>query len=100
LPYPMEKRAGTPMPRAASGHTGAGVAGNILSLLGVGVAVTPVIIAAVLTQSAPAAIRLPVLVLGAALYGLALAWAGVQGAASLAEQKLPELSQIAIQSNL
>jgi ABC-2 type transport system permease protein len=100
LPYPMEKRAGTPMPRAASGHTGAGVAGNLLSLLGVGVAVTPVIIAAVLTQSAPAAIRLPVLVLGAALYGLALAWAGVQGAASLAEQKLPELSQIAIASNL
>jgi hypothetical protein len=88
------------MPRAASGHTGSGVAGNLLSLLGVGAAVTPVIIAAVLTQSAPAAIRLPVLVLGAALYGLALAWAGVQGAASLAEQKLPELSQIAIASNL
>ena len=88
------------MPRAASGHTGEGAAGTILSLLGVGVAVTPVIIAAVLTQSAPAAIRLPVLVLGAAVYGLALAWVGVQGAASLAEQKLPELSQIAIQSNL
>jgi ABC-2 type transport system permease protein len=100
LPYPMEKRAGSPMPRAASGHTGAGVAGNILSLLGVGVAVTPVIIAVVLTQSVPAAIRLPVLVLVAAVYGLALAWAGVQGAASLAERKLPELSQIAIKSNL
>jgi ABC-2 type transport system permease protein len=95
--YPVEKRAGTPIPRAASGRGGGG---TILTLLGVGVVVTPVILAAVFTQSAPAAIRLPVLVLGAAAYGLALAWAGVQGAAILAEQKLPELSQIAIQSNL
>lgn len=88
------------MPRAASGHTGTGVAGTLLSLVIVGVAVTPVIIAAVLTESAPTAIRLPLLVLGAAAYGLALAWVGVQGAASLAERKLPELSQIAIQSKL
>ena len=100
LPYPVEKRAGTPMPRAVSGHTGEGVGGTLLTLLGVGVGVTPVILAVAFTHSAPAAIRLPVLVLGAAAYGLALAWAGVLGAASLAEQKLPELSQIAIQSNL
>jgi hypothetical protein len=39
-------------------------------------------------------------VLGSAAYGLALAWAGVRGAAKLAEQKLPELAQIAIQSAL
>jgi len=41
-----------------------------------------------------------VLVLGAAAYGLALAWGGVRAAANLAEQKLPELAQIAIQSAL
>jgi hypothetical protein len=43
---------------------------------------------------------MPVLVLGGAAYGLALTWAGVRGAANLAEQKLPELAQIAIQSAL
>jgi ABC-2 type transport system permease protein len=98
--YPMEKRAGTPVPRAGSGHNGEAAGSQLLTLLGTGVAVTPVILAAVYTQSAPAAIRLPVLVLGAAAYGLALAWAGVRGAARTAEQKLPELAQIAIQSTL
>jgi hypothetical protein len=98
--YPVEKRAGSPTPRPATGHTGQSFAGSILPLLGVGVAVIPVILAVVLTQSAPAAIRLPVLVLAGAAYGLALAWGGVQGAAGIAEQKLPELSQIAIQSKL
>jgi ABC-2 type transport system permease protein len=98
--YPVERRGGTPMPRAASGHNGEAVGSQLITLLGVGLAVTPVIVAAAITQSAPAAIRMPVLVLGAAAYGLALAWGGVRGAASLAERKLPELSQIAIQSNL
>jgi len=98
--YPVEKRAGTPMPRAASGHNGEALGATILTLLGVGLAVTPVILAAVFTQSAPAAIRMPVVVLCAAAYGLALAWAGVRGAASVAEPKLPELAQIAIQSKL
>jgi ABC-2 type transport system permease protein len=100
MPYPMEKRGGTPAPRAASGHNGEAFGVMILTLLGVGLAVTPVIVAAVLTQSAPAAIRLPVLVLGAAAYGLALAWGGVRGAAIAAEPKLPELAQIASQSQL
>jgi hypothetical protein len=54
----------------------------------------------VFSQSVPAAIRMPVLVLGAAAYGLALAWGGVRSAAIVAEQKLPELAQIAIQTNL
>jgi hypothetical protein len=43
---------------------------------------------------------MPVLVVGAAAYGLALAWGGVWAAATLAEPKLPELNQIAIQSSL
>ena len=100
MAYPVEKRGGTPMPRATSGHNGEAFGAWILTVLGVGVAVTPVFFAAVFTQSDPAVIWIPVLVLGGTAYGLALAWAGVRGAASLAEQKLPELSQIAIQSNL
>ncbi len=98
--YPVEKRGGTPMPRAASGHTGQAAGVQLITLLGVGLAVTPVILAAVFTRADPAAIWMPVLVLGGAAYGLALAWAGGWGAASLAERKLPELAQIAIQSNL
>jgi ABC-2 type transport system permease protein len=99
-PYPVEKRGGTPVPRAASGHNGQAAGSQLLTLLGVGVAVTPVILAAVFTRTGPAAVWMPVLVLGGAAYGLALAWAGVRGAANVAEQKLPELAQIAIQSTL
>ncbi len=98
--YPVEKRGGTPIPRAASGHNGEAAGSQLITLLGVGLAVTPVILVAVFTQSVPAAIRLPVLVLGAAAYGLALAWGGVRGAANVAEQKLPELAQTAIQTVL
>ena len=100
MPYPVEKRGGTPIPRAASGHNGKAVGSQLITMFGVGLAATPVILAAVFTQSAPAAILLPVLVPGAAAYGLVLAWAGVRGAANVAEQKLPELAQTAIQSNL
>jgi ABC-2 type transport system permease protein len=99
-PYPVEKRGGTPVPRAASGHNGQAAGSQLITLLGVGVAVTPVILAAVFTRTGPAAVWMPVLVLGGAAYGLALAWAGVRGAANVAEQKLPELAQIAIQSSL
>jgi ABC-2 type transport system permease protein len=98
--YPVEKRGGTPTPRAASGHGGEAFGAWILTVLGVGAAVTPVILAAVFTRTGPAALWMPVLVLGGAAYGLALTWAGVRGAANLAEQKLPELAQIAIQSAL
>jgi ABC-2 type transport system permease protein len=100
LAFPVEKRAGTPMPRPTSGHNGAGFASWFFTVIGVGAGATPVILAVVFTQSAPAAIRLPLLVLGAAGYGLALAWGGVRGAAIAAEPKLPELAQIAIQSVL
>jgi hypothetical protein len=43
---------------------------------------------------------MPLLVLGAAAYGLALTWAGVRIAAATAAQKLPELAQLAIRSKL
>jgi ABC-2 type transport system permease protein len=98
--YPVEKRGGTPMPRAATGYNGMAVGSQLVTMLGVAVAVTPVILAAVFTQTVTPAIRIPVLVLGAAAYGLALAWGGVRAAARLAEPKLPELAQIAIKSAL
>jgi ABC-2 type transport system permease protein len=99
-PYPMEKRAGSPTPRAASGYTGYGIGSSLGSLIGTAAAVVPVVLGATLTGSDPAAVRMPVLVLCAAGYGLALAWAGVGIAARAAEQKLPELYQIAIRSKL
>jgi ABC-2 type transport system permease protein len=98
--YPVEKRAGTPLPRAASGHNGEAAGLQLIALLGVGVAATPMILAVVFTPSVPAAVRLPVLMLGGAACGLGLAWAGVRAAAILAEQKLPELAQAAIHSTV
>ena len=43
---------------------------------------------------------MPILVLCAAGYGLALAWIGVRIAARAAEHKLPELCQVAVRSKL
>ena len=100
LPYPAEKRAGNPTPRAADGYMGRALAGVFGSLLGVAVAVTPVVLAAVLTRHDPAAARIPLLLAGAAGYGLLLAWAGVRIAARAAAPRLPELYQIAVRSKL
>ena len=58
------------------------------------------IVAAVLTASAPLAIRAPVLTVCAAAYGLALAWAGVRIAAAAGEGKMPELCQVALASKV
>ena len=58
------------------------------------------IVAAVLTSSDPSEVRLPVLLPCAAAYGFALAWIGVRIAAIAAQQKLPELCQVAIRSKL
>jgi hypothetical protein len=76
------------------------VAATFGTLLGIPVLVTPVIIAAVLTADAPLAIRAPVLTIGAAMYGLALAWAGVRIAATTGESKMPELCQVALASKV
>ena len=100
LPYPMDKRAGSPLPQAAQGY-GPYAFGSILgTLASAAVAAIPVIVAAVLTSADPAGIRAPSLVLCAAVYGLALAWTGVRIAARAAERKLPELCQVAIRSRL
>jgi ABC-2 type transport system permease protein len=100
LPYPMARRAGSPMRQAAQGYgsyTFGGVLGN---LLGVAVLVSPVIVAGALTSADQAAVRIPVLMVCSAAYGLALAWAGVQFAAREAEGRLPELCQIAVRSTV
>lgn len=101
VPYPMEKRVGSPTPRAASGYTGHGIGSTFGSLLAVGVAVVPAVLGVVLTAHwHPVVVRMAVLVLCAAGYGLVMARIGVHIAARAAEQKLPELYQIAIRSKL
>jgi ABC-2 type transport system permease protein len=59
-----------------------------------------VILAVEFTHSAPAAVRIPVLILCAVGYGFALAWAGTRIAARAADRRLPELCQIAVRSKL
>jgi hypothetical protein len=100
LPYPMDKRAGNPMRQASQGYASSGVGAALGTLASVAVAAAPVIVAAALTSSDPAVVRMPLLVLLAAVYGFALAWAGVRIAARAAERKLPELCQVAIRSKL
>jgi len=99
-PYPVEKRSGTPTPRAVDGYMGLSVGMTLLSLLAVLVAVVPVILGVILTATAPTAARMPLLVLCAAVYALALTCAGVGIAAQVAERKVPELYQIAVRSKL
>ena len=100
LAYPTEKRAGSPTPRATSGYTGRSVGATLATLCGVAVLVLPVLLGAALTGSDPAAVRMPVLVACGAAYGFGLAWTGVLVAARAAEQRLPELYQIAVRSKL
>ena len=100
LPYPMEKRAGSPVPRPADGFIGDRLAGSLGSLVGTVVAVIPVVLGVVFTRSDPATVRMPVLVVCAAGYGLVLAWIGGRLAARAAERRLPELYQIAVRSKL
>ncbi len=100
LAYPMARRSGSPMRQAAQGYGSYTFGGILATLAGVAVAVTPVIIAAAVTSTAPAAVRTPVLLVCSVAYGLALAWAGVQIAAHEAEGRLPELCQIAVGSTI
>jgi ABC-2 type transport system permease protein len=99
-PYPVERRVGSPTARPADGFRDAAIGGNIGSLAGTAVAILPVVLGVVLSRGEPTAIRMPVLLVCAAGYGIALAWAGVRIAARAAGQRLPELTQIAIQTKL
>jgi ABC-2 type transport system permease protein len=100
LAYPMARRTGSPMRQAAQGYGSYTFGGILASVAGVGVAVTPVLLVAAFTGTAPAAVRAPALIICSAAYGSALAWAGVQIAARAAEGRLPELCQIAVRSTI
>jgi ABC-2 type transport system permease protein len=98
LAYPMARRTGSPMRQAAQGYGSYQFGGMLGCLVGVAVAVTPVILAAAFTSTTPAAIRAPALIICSAVYGLALAQAGLRIAARQAQERLPELCQVAVQS--
>ena len=100
LPYPVERRVGSPSPRAIDGYRGQVLAATFGILILTGVLLTPVIIAGVLTQHDPAALRLPPLLAAAAVYGLGLCTVFRRTAARLAENRLPELCEIAFRSKL
>jgi ABC-2 type transport system permease protein len=97
LPYPMVKRAGTPVLVPAPGY-GAYRLSSLLTLAGTAVLAAPVIVGAVLAANGPAAIRIGVMLPCAAGYGFALAVVGVRSAAKIAESKMPELCQVALQT--
>jgi ABC-2 type transport system permease protein len=98
LPYPMAKRAGSPLLTAAQGYGAYRIGGVFGILAGTGVAAAPVIIGAVLAGSDSLAIRLGVLLPCAAIYGFLLALAGVRLASRVGVGKLPELCQVALRS--
>jgi ABC-2 type transport system permease protein len=100
LPYPMTKRAGSPVLVAAQGYGGSRLASVFGTLAGTAVAAAPAIIAVVETANDSMAVRIGVLVPCAAIYGFALAFAGVRIAAQAAAGRMPELIQAAVQSAL
>ena len=100
LAYPMQKRAGSPMPQAAQGYSGYQFGSIFGTAACVAIAVIPVIILGNVTSSVSPAVRLPVLFGCAAAYGFGLAWLGVRAAAAAAEGRLPELCQVALRTSL
>jgi ABC-2 type transport system permease protein len=100
LPYPMERRAGSPLPRQAEGFGLQAVAARFGGLIVTAILVIPVIVAIGETGSVGDAIRVPALIAGGAVYGALLAWAGIALGAGLAEARLPELYQLAARSKL
>jgi len=99
LPYPMVRRVGTPVLVAAPGYGGYRL-GGLLVLAGTAVLAAPVIVGAVLAANGPDAIRIGVLLPGAAAYGFVLAVIGVRLAAKVAEGRLPEMCQAALRTAL
>jgi ABC-2 type transport system permease protein len=100
LPYPMERRAGSPLPRQVDGFTMQALAGRFGGLIATVILVIPVIVAIAATGSVADAVRIPALVAGGAVYGALLAGAGIALGAALADGKLPELFQLAARSKL
>jgi ABC-2 type transport system permease protein len=100
LAYPLQKRAGSPVPTTAGGYGGQAFGGTMGSLVGTAVAAIPLILIVNYTYSLAASVRIPLLVVCCGAYGLALAWGGVRAAAATAAQQLPQLTQIAIATKL
>jgi ABC-2 type transport system permease protein len=100
LPYPMERRAGSPLPRQAEGFTMQALAARFGGLIATAILVIPVIVAIADTGSVADAVRIPALIAGGAVYGALLAWAGIALGAAVADGKLPELFQLAARSKL
>ena len=98
--YPMARRAGNPMRQPAPGYQAYGVGGVFGSLATVAVTSIPMIVAVVLVGTHPSVVWYPVLLGCAVIYGFGLLYVGVRLAALAAEQKLPELCQIALRSQL
>lgn len=96
--YPTDKRVGNPMRQAAEGYTTYGLAGTFGCLIGVAVMVIPVIVAAAKVVANPAPLAVGALLAGSAVYGVALAWIGMRIGARAAENRLPELCQVAVRS--
>jgi ABC-2 type transport system permease protein len=97
--YPMEKRAGNPMAQPAQG-SGAYRFTILATLAATAILAIPAILAAVFTGNVAEPVRAPVLLVGAAAYGIVLAVIGVRLAAAAAGPKLPELYQVAVRSKL
>ena len=100
LAYPTQRRVGVPIPGPAPGHGGQSFLASMGGLFGVALICVPIVVVADHTYSVPAAIHVPVVLLCAAAYGVALAWGGVEFAARAAAGRLPELVQVAFSSNL
>jgi ABC-2 type transport system permease protein len=100
LPYPVEKRPGSPTPKAVEGYRLQVLGATFGSLIGTAILAAPVIVAVVLTGHVSAVVRMPALLIAGAAYGLVLATIGVRLAARLAEDRIPELTEIALRSKL
>ena len=98
LPYPMIKRAGTPVLVAGQGYAGHRIISALGTLVGTAVLAAPVIAGATLAANGPDAIRIGVMLPCAAVYGLALAVIGVRLAAKIAESAMPEICQAALRT--
>ena len=76
------------------------LAGRFGGLIATAILVIPVIVAIGESGSVADAVRVPALIVGGAVYGALLAWAGIALGAAIADGKLPELVQLAARSKL
>jgi len=100
LPYPVEKRPGSPTPKAIEGYVMHTLGAGCGSLVGTLLLMVPMIIAVLATGHLLAVVRIATLLVAGAAYGLVIATLGVRISARLAANRIPELTQIALRSRL